>query len=343
MAAPTLVAPPAGLQVLKASPSPGDLHVNALLTNISIAYMQDAMNFVADQAAPIVPVNKKTDLYPTFARDFFNRDQMAKRKGGASAAIADYDISTSAYVAYTWALKVLIDDEMRDNADSVYDLDRQATMLLTQQMLINKERQWAANFFTTGKWGTDRTGTSGSPGSTEFRSWNDYANSDPIKDIAGGMETVGKTGFLPNTLVLGWSSWRYLKDHPQIVDRINRGQTTGPARATLAAVAEVLELERILVSRGVYVSTAEGASTQTDAYIAGDNALLCHVAPNPGKMIPSAMYTFSWRRRGAGANGSRIKRYRNEDAESDVIEAQHSYAQTLTGSALGYFFYNTVI
>jgi hypothetical protein len=44
-----------------ASPTLKDLHVNSVLTNISIAYRNDA--YIADRVFPMVNVGKQSDIY----------------------------------------------------------------------------------------------------------------------------------------------------------------------------------------------------------------------------------------------------------------------------------------
>ena len=62
-------------------PTLSDVHVNRPLTNISVAYSQEAagVEFVADRAFPAIPVENKSDLYYTYKRGDFNRDEMQKR------------------------------------------------------------------------------------------------------------------------------------------------------------------------------------------------------------------------------------------------------------------------
>ena len=48
-----------------AQPTLNDVHVDAILTNISVAYMQDRDNFIADKVFPVIPVDKKSDKFFT--------------------------------------------------------------------------------------------------------------------------------------------------------------------------------------------------------------------------------------------------------------------------------------
>ena len=49
-------------------PSASDVHVDAIMTNHSVAYIQQAADFVAAQFAPRVPVQKQSDKYYVFTK-----------------------------------------------------------------------------------------------------------------------------------------------------------------------------------------------------------------------------------------------------------------------------------
>ena len=71
-------------------PTLSDVHVNALLTNMSVAFFQDDASFVATRVFPIIPVQKASDRYIVYTRGDFNRNQMAKRGAGAESAGSGY-------------------------------------------------------------------------------------------------------------------------------------------------------------------------------------------------------------------------------------------------------------
>ena len=60
-------------------PTTGDVHVDAILTNMSIAYMQEAYAFVAGKVFPTVPVSKQSDKFFTSTQADFIRDQVELR------------------------------------------------------------------------------------------------------------------------------------------------------------------------------------------------------------------------------------------------------------------------
>lgn len=327
-------------------PSPGDVHVNTPLTNISIAYMQDADKFISQRVFPNIPVTKKSDRYYVYDRGDFNRDEMKERAPGTESAGGSYKLdNTPTYFAKVYAFHKDIPDEVRANSDAVLAPDREATEYVTTKGLIKREKLWAQKYFTTGVWGTDET-----PGTL----W-DAANSTPIIDVREAKRQVLRdTGYEPNTWVLGKKVYDILLDHPAIIDRVKYGQTgPNPAMAGMAALMALFEIERIFVMKAIENVDAEKATDFVhppaadyfDHQFIGSevDSLLCYSAPSPGLMTPTAGYTFSWSSMvGAGSEGNRIKRFRMEQLESDRVENQMAFDQKLVSADLGFFFNNTV-
>jgi hypothetical protein len=320
------------------NPTVSDVHVNQPLSNISIAYIQDETKFVAQRVFANVPVPKQSDVFYAYNRGDFNRNQAQKRAPGTESAGGGYRLTNnSSYLCDVIAYHKDIPDQIRDNSDAVLDPDREATIYVTQLLLIQREVSFATNFMTTGLW---TNGISGS-GSSQ---WSDYTNSDPITAIRLGMDTVEQlTGYRPNVLVMGRPVWSILADHPDIVDRVKYGQSGvgKPAMVTREAVAALLELDRIEVAAGIQNTGIEGA-TDSESWIIGKSALLAYVPPAPGLMTPAAGYTFSWTGYlGASAQGTRISKFRMEWLRSDRVEGEIAYSQKLISADLGYFF-NTI-
>lgn len=326
-------------------PTPGDVHVNAPLTQISIAFMQDQGDFVADKIFPNIPVDKQSDRYYTYDRGYFNRDEMDVRAPATESKGGEYTVdNTPTYYAPVYAFHHDIPDERRANADSVLAPDREATELCTIKALIKREKLWVAKYFAASIWtGGDVAGVAAAPGANQFLQWND-ANSTPIETIRGAKTTVKElTGFMPNTLVLGQRVYDALLDHPDFIDRIKYGQTPGkPAMANLQIMAQLFEVDRVVVMSAIQ-NTAKEGQANVHAFIGGKKALLCYSAPSPALMTPSAGYTFSWKGMfGAQANGSRIRRFRMDHLNSDRVEIDMGFDQKLVSAELGYFF-NTAV
>lgn len=326
------------------TPSRSDVHVNRTLTQLSVAYMQEDEGFVADRAFPNVPVAKISDRYFTYTRGDFNRDWIRQRAPSTESAGGNYTIdNTPSYSCVPFAGHRDIDDQIRANADEPLNLDREATEFLSGAFAIHKEALWAATYFATSIWTSEDTGVAATPTTGEFERW-DRASSTPIEDVrAARTATKLVGGRRPNKLVVGTQVYDKLVDHPDIVGRIDRGQTPGgPAMTNRQNLAALFEVDEVLVMDAIENTATEGA-TESNAFIGGKHALLIYAAPRPGVMMPTAGYTFSWTGMfGASALSSRISRFRVDILKSDRIEIEGAYVHKLVSADLGYFFLDAV-
>lgn len=323
-------------------PSRSQVHIDAVLSNISVAYIQDQSRFIAQQVFPVVPVDKASDKYFVYRKEDWFRDEAQKRADASESSGSGYDLGTDDYSCEVFAFHKDIGAQARSNADDALDLDSEATEFVTQRMLLRQEVDWVQEYFTTGTWANDRAGvaTGETPG-TSFRRWSDYENSDPVEDVEEGKEAIlGTTGFEANTLVLGYSVFRRLKNHPDIRDRI---KYTSSQTITPEMLAAMLDIERVLVATSVRATTKEGAASPQYAFNHGKHALLCHVASSPGLLTPSAGYTFAWN----GVSGGLglpvgVSNFYMDAKKADRIEAEAAWDNKVVGADLGYFFEDAV-
>ena len=316
------------------NPVAGDLRVDQVLTNLSIAYIQNATDFVADKVFPPVSTEVQSDRYAVYNRADFFRNEMQKRASGAPSAGGGFRIdNTPTFYADVWSLHKDIDDQTRRNQRQPVDLDRDSAIYLSQQALIRRDKQWVTQYFSSSVWDIDRTGVSSGPTGTQFLQW-DQTSSTPIRTIKQS------TGFKPNVLVLGAFPWMVLQDHSDFLDRIKYTQR---GMVTPDLLAAVLELDRVVIASGIEATSAENAASDTFDFIAGKNALLAYAASAPGLMQPSAGYTFSWSGLvGAGPQGNRIKSFRMEELESDRVEIEMAFDMKQVATALGAFYGSAV-
>ena len=321
-------------------PNINSVHVDAILTNISVAYLQNQDNFIADKVFPVVPVDKKSDKYFTYTKNDWFRDEAQRRADGTESAGSGYNLSTGTYSADVWAFHKDVGDQTVANADAPLNPLREATEFVTRRLLLRKEIQFVSDFFTTGVWADDVTGVAGAPSSGETKQWSDYSSSDPINDIeAGKSEILSSTGMEANTLVLGYEVFRQLKNHPDLVDRI---KYTSSQTITEDMLARMFDLDRVLVAKAVKATNNEGAS-EAYSFAYGKSALLCHTASAPGLLTPSAGYTFSWTGVSGGIGSTiGVSSFRMESLKAERVEAEMAFDNKVIGSDLGYF-WNTIV
>ena len=326
------------------SPTTSDVHVNRPMTGMSIAFMSKLSKFQADNCAPIMPVDKKSDVYFKIDKEYFFQDRMRKRGVGAQAIRAGYGISQDSYLTDVWAVSKAIDDQVRANEDAPLNSDRNAMQFITRLERMNREKSYKTAFWNTGIWSTNWTGNA-SPsayGSSTFNQW-DGATSTPIDDVAA-MKEVGEklTGFEFNVMEIGAPVWKRLKTNPQILDRISGGSTNAsPAQVTKQLVAQLFEIDELVVMSAVENTGAPGAAWAGD-YIFGKHAWIGYRDATVGIETATAKRTITWKQYAGAKNGTRILKYRDENVHSDVIEVESAYVHKVISPELGLFLTDAV-
>lgn len=316
-------------------PAHSEMHTDSILTNISIAYLQEQSRFIATKVFPIVQVAKQSDKYYTYPKAQWFTDDVKRRGDAAESAGSGYTLSTDSYYCDVYALHKDIGHLTMANFDQPLDPMRDAAEFITQQFLQRMERQWVTDYFAASIWGTDRTlsGTS---------QWSDETGSNPFDDVELAKETVLKnTGRPINTAVIGHQVLRYLKNHPDIVDRV---KYTSANVVTTELLARLFELDRVFVA-GAIKNTANEGATATMDFTFGKHVLFMHVAPRPSTLTPSAGYTFSWNKpnNNAGAQSPvTIARWYNEDRKAWRIEGESAWDNKVVATDLGYFLKDAV-
>jgi len=317
-------------------PTRGDIHVNRPLTNILIAYMQSAVEFIAGKVFPNIPVQKQSDRYIQYPKDQWFRSDTQSRGLSQESAGSGFEIdNTPTYYCDVKALHFDIDDQMRANQDQPIDLDRDGTQFVTHQNLLRREKDWAAAYFSPSTWTGSTTGGDITPGTL----W-DASGSTPIKDQRAQMAAMKKkTGRRPNVAVYSEDVWNALQDNADFIDRI---KLSNDKVVTTDLLARLLEVDRVLVAGAVENTAKEGATASMD-WLYSKGAALYYAAPRPSIMQPSAGYCFSWKGyMGASNDGARMKRFRMEHLNSDRIEGEIAYDMKLVASDMGVFFANVI-
>lgn len=333
--------------IAKASITSSTVHINAPLTNIAVAYMQDSDNYIADKIFPIVPVDFQSDLYFVWNKDDFFRDEAQIRGDGMESAGSGLNLTTASYAALVWALHRDIGDQMRRNADPAVDIEVAVTRMLMQKLLIRRDRIFASSYMTTGIWGTDITGVASAPTGNQTIQWSDGANSDPFSDVALGQTAIlQNTGQEANVLALSWPVYQALRKHPLVIDRVKYTMQADAKAITPELMAGAFDVEKVVVAKSTYNTAQEGLAGSY-SFAVGKTALLCHKAPAPGLMVPSAGYIFGW----AGLEGNNAEGVsawsepvpnRGKPGSTIRCEAEMAFAMNVVGSDLGYFFTSIV-
>lgn len=325
-------------------PQLAQVHVNRPLTNISQAYMQDASDYIADKVFPVVPVQKQSDRYFVYLKGDWFRDEAQIRGPETESAGGGYNLdNTPSYYAPVYAFHKGVDPQIRANSDDPLNADRDATLFVTHRLMLKREILVVSTVMATSTWTGSTTGGDVTPSPQ----W-DAANSTPLEDIEAQIWSVKQqTAKFPNRLVLGPRVWEVLKNHDEIVQRIKytqRGVVTTDLLASLIAPPGVEDF-RVMVAAAIKNTGAQGAADNMQFIAPTKDALLLYAEPQPGIMVPSAGYIFTWvGLEGAGAFGSRIQQIPTPllGVGSVRIEGELAFAVKIVGADLGAYFVNAV-
>ena len=321
-----------------AQPTSTDVFYSIPLTTMSVAFIQQATDFVAGQVFPTLPSEKQGAAYAYYPKEAWFRNEAKPRGPGSESAGGGFPFQWKSYFIPTpLAWHQDINDQTLADQMPPVNLQADATRLVTQKLLIAREVLWQQGFFTTSIW----TGSSTGADITPSPKWS-AAGSTPIEDVeAQKLAIKMQTGYWPNVMVLTPDVFIDLKENAEIVERIKYGGNPGaPAVVSVQALAQVFGLDKVLIAAATNVTSQEGVATDTWAFIAGSGkALLAYAAPEPGILTPSAGYHFAWTGYvGAGAEGNRIKSFRIEQLESERIEGTLATVPVLVAPELGAFF-----
>lgn len=292
------------------------IHVNQPLTNVSVRY--NWAEGIADKVFPEVPVQKETDLYYVYDTDSLRLDETIRANRAESNEVG-YDYSTASYTLEEHALKELISDRDRANADTPLNLDLDVTQHLTEKLLIRREVDVATLCFTTTSWGNNATIGSAS-------AW-DTSTSNPIADVLTATSLVLRNGFVrPNRAVMGWEVMRQLKVNSTTTDRI---KYTERAIITDELMASLFDLDTLLVGRSARNLNAEGIA-QSTGFIWGKDMLIYHVPARASLRSPAAGYLLTI------GDRFRTKKWREEKKAGDYVEVSTMFVPKAVATSAAY-------
>lgn len=330
-----------------------DVHYDAPLTNFSVAYWQDKSAFVGTRFFNVVPVNKASDLFDYYPQGYFNRVVPTQRSEEGKANTIGYKKKQKGYSCGDDALRVFISDRKRANVPSQQNLDREATMVTTDGVLLGKEQDFVDTFMTPGQWAKDwQAGTDTLP-SSGTKKWTD-PTADPIGDIIKSRPDFVKRsgGRNPNKGLMTLDVLTTLLVHPNVLNRIDGGATTDkPAKATIRELAALMMVDTIEVMMSIAnvaadgLEDADGFPLVDNQFFASGKFMLAHVTDQMGLYSPTAAATFvhnDYIPLGAD-NGPSVRKYRAEAGiKGEYIEAEMSIDMKLIAPDLGELWYDLI-
>lgn len=336
--------------------TPSEAHIDQVLTNMTIAHMQDRDNFIADRIFPNVAVDKQSDKYYVWGRDFYNQiGNVEKAAPGTESPEISLNVSTDSYYVDLFHLGASFSEQMLANEDTALNTRSVAANTIVNQFLLKRELDFISNYFATNVWTTEYDGVANADNdtATEVTQWDDYTNSTPIIDVrtaktAMFLASSGTSSYNDVVMAITKDVEDTLLDHPDILGRMNTGVTpSNPALADRNRLAQILGVAEILVFDAVQ-NTAKEGQTKAESFVATKKAALYSRPKSPGLMVPSAGYNFTWNSLPNNSGyGASVLSYTGHDdlmrrKIAEKIEVYAGYDMKVTSADMGVFF-NTIL
>lgn len=309
-------------------PNVQKVHVDKMLSTLSLGFKNE--EFIADQVFQPVVVEKQSDRYYVYGKEMFEvKDDI--RAPGTEANEINWTLSSDSYYCDGHAIRTLITDEEKQNADDVFQLEQDAVELVTKQILLNKEVDAAAKAINASSYSSSCQIDLAGAGNNK---WDDYTNSNPILDLEMARRAVHlEAGLDANVLIISKPVYDVLKLHPKILGMYKNTERT---IATMEDIKLALGVDEILVGKAKKTINAAGDF----GYIWGKSAVLAYRPQRPGKKIQAFGYSFMWNKDGAGA--VQVRQWYEMGRRTSIVEAERWYSQKIISNVAGYLLKNAI-
>lgn len=306
---------------------PSPFPVDPQLTAIAIAVSVN--NLIADEVLPRTsPLAKSMFSYQYFpSEQFFTvPDSKVGRKSKVNEVSFHGELRTEETEDFGLDHPLSFND-LRDAPDNT-DIRGLTTEWLMQLVLLGREVRCARKVFTPDVY----------EGNTETLTAADRFDnpvSDPLELIE---DILDRPIIRPNIMVIGQSEWRRLRMHPRVVKAVhsNSGDSGIAARA---AVAELFELDRIVVGRSRVNLARPGATPLLTQCWSGGMSLLYQdtAAAKIAGLVDGASATFGF----TAQTGQRVA---GSKPDGDIglrggekVRAGETIKEVICAPALGYY------
>ena len=294
--------------------------VDPVLTSLATGYTNE--QFVGDQLMPFVLVDKEGGKIPLFGKEHFKVYSTERALRAKSNRINPEDIGSVDVAMDEHDLEYPID--YREDAESAFPLQARATntvvegIRLRHEVMVADMVQNPANYAVGNKIALS--------GASRFTD----ATSDPEGVVSDAKAAVrAKIVKEPNTMVIGYSTWRVLKRHPKLKAILS---DTRSRLVQLADLREIFEIENIVIGRAV---KASDAGVTTDIW--GDNMVLAYVPKASGDRSPyEPSFGYTLRKK-----GNPVVDTRTEDGKIELIRNTDIFRPFLLGADAGYLISDT--
>jgi hypothetical protein len=298
--------------------------VDPVLTTLARGYSNAQL--VADVLFPFATVEKEAGKIPQFGKEAFKIYNTERALRAKSNRISPEGTTTIDYVCDEHDLEYPID--YRESEEAMFPLEEHGTMVVTEGIRLRHEKKCADLAQTLANYPTGNKVTLS--GNSQ---WTDYTNSDPISNVEDAKEAIrGKVGKRPNVMVIGALSFKALKNHPKLLERIKYSMT---GVVTVDLMKQIFGVANIVVGESVYASDAGAFSD-----IWADNCILAYVpgaSPQGSRTPYEPSFAYTLRKKGK----PEIDKRDEEGGKLRLIRNTDIFIPKIVGAEAGYIINDT--
>jgi hypothetical protein len=277
-------------------------------------------------------VDKESNSFPIFSRFENYAIEDTTRSRGTEAKKITRSVSSGNYMVKNYALGFDVTVEDLANMDQAFrgELDLGAAKYLVGKLGLGMEKRvidlanLAASvstvFVPSSAWNVGG-GIPTAPGG------------DPFSQIMQMIEQQqSQTGLRPNSILMGWKSWNWMRRSLNMRNLINGINNRG-GTLSRQSIADTFEVDRFIVTEALWHTANENAvnSGQLTANPLQDKVIVYYAPLAPSRDDPSWMYAFRWTPNGYPAPFTVERHPYDTRKKVETIEAGYFQDERVTG------------
>jgi hypothetical protein len=297
----------------------------------------DAKGFAGLRVFPVIETGLQADSPGKIPLEalLFQGDTKRGSKGNYNRG--DYKFETFSYATEENGWEEPLSNRDKQRYQHLFQAELVAAARAMSVVTRNQEQRIANAVFNTTTW----TGSSLTTAITN--EWDDATNAVPITDVEAAVAKVyDGSGLWANALIINRKVFRNLRNCDQIIERINSAGAGSPSKAsdvTQQMLAQVFDLDHIIVAGGTRNSATEGQAATPGQIWSNEYAMVCKIATGMDMREPCVGRTFHWSADGSSIGGT-VETYRDETVRGDVVRVRHEVAEVVLYAQAGHLLSN---
>lgn len=294
---------------------------------------------VATQVFPIVSVQSQAGNFGKIPLAQLLQERETLRAPGAGYARGNWKFDPATYATEEHGAEEPVDDREAQMYADYFDAEVIAAQRAYSAVLVNAEKRVADSVFNATTW----NGAALTTAITNEWDQNHISDATPIQDVENAVHKVyDGSGLWPNALIINRKVFRNLRNLEQIIERINSegaGNASKPSDITAAMLAQVFDLDYVIVAGMSRNSAKKGAAASIGQIWSSEYAMVCRIATTNDFREPCIGRTFHWGQDGSSPGGT-IETYRDEAVRSDIVRVRHDVDEIVLYKEAGHLLSN---